>query len=163
MIHRVEAPAARKRGATERTLIVGFLGWCAALVALRLAELAGVAFAAGGRAELALAGGGVLVATVATRGSRRRASLTVAFVLWRSIHYAVWLQVVPIEQAGARSFRQSWRALRADFGPTALLALTAAMLALVGFAARSLTRTRDRLRRTLGARRQGYGTHSLFR
>jgi hypothetical protein len=70
-------------------------------------------------------------------------SLTVAFVLWQSIHYTVWLNVVPIEQGGARSFRQSWRALCADFGPGALRVLAIGMLALVAFAACSLTRTRD--------------------
>jgi hypothetical protein len=238
------------RAGLSRRLTVALLGWCAALVVLRVAELGGAAFAAGGRAELALAGAGVLVATVATvaaHGSARRAmavvaltatllllawrdpararlvfahahnplalvlwlalfrprhgrglgvlwlplallaavtalvlhgdtwawivaaggrqalgvdllaicdelapdlgafgvSLTVAFVLWQSIHYAIWLHVVPSEEAGARSFRQSWRALVADFGPAALFALGAGMIALAGFAACSLTRTRD--------------------
>ena len=235
------------RAGLSRRLTVALLGWCAALVVLRLAELGGLAFAAGGRAELALAGAGVVAATVATRGNARRVaavialtatlfvlawrdperarfvfchahnplalvlwlvlfrprhrrglgvlwlplallaavtalvlhgdtfgwilaaggrqalgvdllaiadqlapglgafgvSLTVAFVLWQSIHYTVWLHVVPTEEGGARSFRQSWRSLRADFGPGVLIALAFGMLALVGFAACSLTRTRD--------------------
>jgi hypothetical protein len=234
------------RAGLSRRLTVGLFAWCAALVALQLATLLGATFTAGGRTELALAGAGVLAATVAARRSRGRTialvaifallfalawrdplrarlvfchahnplalvlwlalfrrrrgglgvlwlplallaaatvlvlhgdtfawivaagarqrlgvdllaiadqiapdlgafgvSLTIAFVLWQSIHYSIWLHVVPSEAAGTRSFRQSWRALVADFGPVALVALAAGMLALAAFAAASLTRTRD--------------------
>ena len=77
------------RAGLSRRLVIALLGWCAALVALRVAELGGLSFAAGGRAELALAAAGVVAATIATAGSARRAGAVIAltatlFVLaWR--------------------------------------------------------------------------------
>lgn len=80
--------------------------------------------------------------------------LVILFAFAQSIHYAVWLRLVPDddrERATPRTFRASWRALRADLGPWllgafALTALGVAVWALVD----------------LGAARHGYLRAALF-
>lgn len=236
------------RAGLARRALFAVGGWCLVLVALRLAELRGAAFAAAGRAEWLIAGIGVGVAVVgAARGRpgtkwraglalagagllftlaaldppaarlvllhvhnplalvlwlvvfrRRRlgvswlpvgllaaatllllrgetfgwvlaagghhalgvhllaitdslapgsgafgVSLTLAFVFWQSVHYALWLQVIPTEVAGSRSFRQSWRALVRDFTPAGLAAIALASAVLLACALGALDRTRE--------------------
>jgi hypothetical protein len=51
------------------------------------------------------------------------ARLVLAFAFLQSVHYGVWLRLMPEEareRPAPRPFRASWRALRADFGPWAL-------------------------------------------
>ncbi|NVB40128.1 hypothetical protein G6O69_19940 [Pseudenhygromyxa sp. WMMC2535] len=56
--------------------------------------------------------------------------LVLLFAFAQSVHYAIWLRLVPEddrERATPRSFRASWRALVAELGPLAWVALAAAM------------------------------------
>lgn len=83
----------------------------------------------------------------------------VAFTFAQSVHYAAWLRLVPEEDRGRptpRTFRASWRALRADLGGTVLggIVLGAAALAALAVAAWALI--------DLGAARAGYLRAALF-
>lgn len=54
---------------------------------------------------------------------RRAVSLTVVYVFLQSVHYSVWLLLIPQEDVkaqGSLSFRMSLRSLRADFGARGL-------------------------------------------
>lgn len=66
------------------------------------------------------------------------ARLAVLFVFLQSVHYAVWLRLIP-EQArpreGARSFRASLAALQRDFGAAGVVLLAALALLVLGRAA----------------------------
>ena len=72
--------------------------------------------------------------------------LTLSFAFAQSVHYAVWLRMVPEDDRGRdtpRPFAASWRALTADVGRP-LLALTAlATLGLVGWALADIAAARD--------------------
>lgn len=73
-------------------------------------------------------------------------SLTLAYVFWQSIHYAVWLGWIPQEETrgqGSLTFRQSWRSLLADFGWGGVALVVVSMVTLAVLACFSLHRTRD--------------------
>ena len=63
--------------------------------------------------------------------------LLIAFGFAQSMHYAVWLRLMPDEdrpRETPRTFASSWRALVADFGPGPLLVAVAVSAGLVGWA-----------------------------
>lgn len=66
------------------------------------------------------------------------ARLAVLFVFLQSVHYAIWLRLVPElarPRAGARSFRASLTALQREFGRAAVVLLAALALLVLGLAA----------------------------
>jgi len=69
-------------------------------------------------------------------------SITLAYVFLQSIHYVIWLVVIPQEDLttrGTLSFRMSLRSLRADFGRWGLCAIAlAAGVVLIGALAHAL-------------------------
>lgn len=63
--------------------------------------------------------------------------ITSAFIFLQAIHYSVWLSVIPqaaMAGQGTLSFRQSARALRADFGTAGTLAVVGGIAAVLLFA-----------------------------
>jgi hypothetical protein len=72
--------------------------------------------------------------------------LVLSYILLQSVHYSIWLGLVPAEAVrgdAARSFRMSLRALLRDFGALGLLAIALVSVATIALATRDLTRTRD--------------------
>lgn len=77
--------------------------------------------------------------------------LTLSFAFAQSVHYAVWLRMVPEDDRGRdtpRTFAASWRALVADLGRPLLALTTLATLALVGWAVFDVAAARDLYLRT---------------
>lgn len=74
------------------------------------------------------------------------ARIALAFVFLQSVHYAIWLRLIP-EQArarpGMRGFGASLRALQRDLTPWLVLAIVGLMLALVGYGLRDTMAARD--------------------
>ena len=67
------------------------------------------------------------------------ARLAVLFVFLQSVHYAIWLRLIPElarPRDGARSFRASLAALQRDFGPLPVALFAVAALLLLVLAAR---------------------------
>lgn len=63
--------------------------------------------------------------------------LVVLFCFLQSVHYAVWLRLIPEDdrpRPSLRPFRASWRALLADFGPSPLLVVAALALTILAWA-----------------------------
>ena len=72
--------------------------------------------------------------------------LLVLYAFAQSVHYVVWLRLVPEDDRpspSSRSFVQSFRALRADVGPLVLWASVLVAVALAGWAAVSVGAARD--------------------
>ncbi|MFO0600531.1 MAG: hypothetical protein U0228_34810 [Myxococcaceae bacterium] len=71
--------------------------------------------------------------------------LVLSFAFLQSVHYAMWLRLVP-EDARARPaprpFRETWRALVADFGAPMLAAFTLIALAITAWGAVDLAQAR---------------------
>ncbi len=77
--------------------------------------------------------------------------LTLSFAFAQSVHYAVWLRMVPEDDRGRdtpRTFAASWRALVADLGRPLLALTTLATLALVAWALFDVAAARDLYLRT---------------
>ena len=80
--------------------------------------------------------------------------MLVLYAFGQSVHYVVWMRLVPEEErpsATPRSFAQSFRALRVDVGSVVLWATAASILALLAWGAVSL-----------GAARNGYLELAFF-
>ena len=74
------------------------------------------------------------------------ARILVAFAFAQSVHYLVWLRLVPEEDqrvATPRSFRASWRGLHADLGAPLLFLATAATLVVMAWATVDLVGARS--------------------
>jgi hypothetical protein len=72
--------------------------------------------------------------------------LTLVFAFAQSMHYAVWLRLLPEDdrgRAGVRSFVSSYRALREDLGGVALAVSALLAFALVPWSLRSVAQARD--------------------
>ncbi len=72
--------------------------------------------------------------------------LLLLFAFAQAVHYVVWVRLVPEEgrpSTTPRSFRQTWRALRADVGRWVLYAVVAWMVALALWAAVDLRHARE--------------------
>jgi hypothetical protein len=72
--------------------------------------------------------------------------VVLAFAFAQSVHYAVWVRLVPEEdrpRRGLRSFASSLRALRDDLGGVLLLLIVGVMLGLAGWACFALAAARD--------------------
>jgi hypothetical protein len=72
--------------------------------------------------------------------------LLVLYAFAQSVHYVVWLRLLPEDDRKSptpRSFAQSYRALRADVGSLALWLFTLAALALAVWAAFDVGRARN--------------------
>lgn len=70
----------------------------------------------------------------------------VAFAFAQSVHYAVWLRVLPEDdrvRPGMRSFASSWRALLADMGIVPVALAGAVLLGLLGWALSNPAAARD--------------------
>lgn len=77
------------------------------------------------------------------------ARLAVLFVFLQSVHYAIWLRLIPElarRRDGARSFRASLAALQHDFGPLLVVLAAAALLLLLLAAHDPLLAQREYLR-----------------
>lgn len=73
------------------------------------------------------------------------ARLVLSFCFLQSVHYAVWLRLVPDDERvrpAPRTFRASWTSLVDDFGLAPLLVLTALGLGVAAWGAFSLTAAR---------------------
>jgi len=73
-------------------------------------------------------------------------ALVLSYVFLQSVHYTIWLGLIPAETVrgeAVRSFRMSLRALLRDFGGIGLLAVAAISLATLAFATRDVNHTRD--------------------
>ena len=73
------------------------------------------------------------------------ARLVLSFCFLQSVHYAVWLRLVPDDERvrpTPRTFRASWASLRGDFGLAPLLVLTAICLGVAAWGAFSLPEAR---------------------
>lgn len=73
------------------------------------------------------------------------ARIVALFVFAQSVHYAVWLRLVPEEareRAGVRSFRSSFRALKRDLGAPVLLLSLAVGVIVAGYALFALEASR---------------------
>ncbi len=69
-----------------------------------------------------------------------------AFAFAQSVHYAVWLRVLPEDdrpRPGMRSFASSWKALTADMGLAPLAIAGAVIMALLAWALRDPAAARD--------------------
>jgi cytochrome b561 len=69
--------------------------------------------------------------------------LVLAYAFAQSVHYMIWLRLVPEddrERPSPRTFRASWQALRADLGPLVLAVAFACALGLAGWAVHDLAR-----------------------
>jgi hypothetical protein len=72
--------------------------------------------------------------------------LVIAFAMAQSVHYAIWLRLVPDddrERTTPRTFAASWRAFVADLGGIGALATVALAAGLVGWALVDLGAARD--------------------
>ncbi len=72
--------------------------------------------------------------------------LVVLFAFSQSVHYAIWLRLVPEDARSRRSprpFRSSYRALLADLGPAVLILATLAALGIAVWAVIDLASARD--------------------
>jgi hypothetical protein len=81
------------------------------------------------------------------------ARLLLSFVFLQSVHYLVWLRLVPEDdrdRPAPRPFRASWEALRADFGAPALALVGAAALGIAAWGAFDLGGARDGYLRLAG-------------
>lgn len=79
--------------------------------------------------------------------------LLLSFVFLQSVHYLVWLRLVPDDdraRPAPRTFAASWQALRADFGAAALALVGAATLAIALWGAVDLAAARDGYLRLAG-------------
>lgn len=77
---------------------------------------------------------------------RAAVALVLSYVFLQSVHYSIWLGLIPAETVrgeAARSFRMSLRALLRDFGALGLLAVAIVSAATIALGTRDLTRTRD--------------------
>lgn len=71
--------------------------------------------------------------------------LVLLYAFAQSVHYWMWLRMVPDEdrdRVAPRTFRRSWEALRADVGPLLLWGAVLSAVALAGWAVFDLTRAR---------------------
>jgi hypothetical protein len=76
------------------------------------------------------------------------ARAVLSFCFLQSVHYAVWLRLIPDdarERRAPRTFRASWRALVHDFGLPALLFVAALALLIGGWGVVNLAAARDGL------------------
>ncbi len=74
------------------------------------------------------------------------ARAVLSFCFLQSVHYAVWLRLIPDdarERRAPRTFRASWRALVHDFGLPALLFVAALALLIGGWGVVNLAAARD--------------------
>jgi hypothetical protein len=72
--------------------------------------------------------------------------LVVIFTFAQSVHYAIWLRLVPEDARTRRSprpFRSTYRALLADLGPVVLVGATLAAFAIAVWAVVDLATARD--------------------
>jgi hypothetical protein len=72
--------------------------------------------------------------------------IVLSYILLQSVHYSIWLGLVPAEAVrgdAARSFRMSLRALLRDFGAAGLVAIALFSIGTVALATRNLNATRD--------------------
>jgi hypothetical protein len=73
-------------------------------------------------------------------------AVVLTYVFLQSVHYTIWLGLVPedaVRGNATRSFRMSWRAWTADFGTVGLASIAVASIAMVAFATRDLHHTRE--------------------
>ncbi len=81
------------------------------------------------------------------------ARLAVLFVFLQSVHYAIWLRLVPEQarpRAGQRSFRGSLAALQRDFGGSTMALFAALSVALLAFGLHDAERARTAYLRFAG-------------
>ena len=74
------------------------------------------------------------------------AAVALSYVFLQSVHYSIWLSVIPAETIrgdAGRSFRMSARALLRDFRIWGLVFIAALSAAMIAFAARDLRLARD--------------------
>lgn len=74
------------------------------------------------------------------------ARLVLSFCFLQSVHYAVWLRLVPDDERprpAPRTFRATWAALERDFGRWPLLAFVALALGIAGWGVVSLPNARE--------------------
>ena len=79
--------------------------------------------------------------------------LVFAFAFAQSVHYSVWLRLIPEDdrpRPGVRSFASSWRALTADVGCPLALATCATVLVLVAWAMLEVSAARSAYLRVAG-------------
>jgi hypothetical protein len=73
-------------------------------------------------------------------------AIVLTYVFLQSVHYTVWLGLIPTEAVrgqATRSFRMSLRALGQDFGAIGLVVVALLSLAMLGLAAHDLNGTRN--------------------
>jgi hypothetical protein len=82
---------------------------------------------------------------VAPDGSAWTGRLVLAFAFAQSVHYSIWLRLIPDEDRDRptpRTFAASFRALRTDFGAPLLVGAILAALAVAGWSVFALIHAR---------------------
>jgi hypothetical protein len=135
----------RRRHTSLHWIVVGLFALGSAAIALGPIERWAAALP-GFSAHASGLGWGPLVAELAPGVSGRLAGrLVLLFAFAQSVHYAIWLRLVPEEDRARptpRTFSATFRALRADFGRTALWVAFALSLLLALWACADLRAAR---------------------
>jgi hypothetical protein len=136
-----------RRGATRRPVVVLPIALAvagAAALVIHGARLSPEAIARSGAFGLSLVRLGAWLAPGLP--ASLAAGLALSYVFLQSVHYSIWLGVIPAEvvrgQAG-RSWRMTWKALLRELRPAGLVLVALASLGLLGGALVDVHRARD--------------------